>query len=227
MRGIAYKHPWLLILDADERVPPASAEIMAQFVRDPPKGVDACRLRRRDFFGKTWLAHAQISPYYIRFVRPEKVYYEREVNEVMKVDGSIQDLDAPFDHYPFSKGIEHWLDKHNRYSSMEARHIVQARREGSPFSLRQVFLAKDFNQRRFHQKELFYRLPARPLLKWLYMVLARRAFLDGQAGLTYAYLQAVYEYLIVVKTRELEQEWREIPPAMPSEKQESAPAMPH
>ena len=209
LRGIAYKHPWLLILDADERVPAASAEAMARFVRDAPAGIEACRLRRRDFFGKTWLAHAQISPYYIRLVRPEKVHYEREINEVMQVDGGIHDLDAPFDHYPFSKGIAHWLDKHNQYSSMEARHIVQARREGAPFSVAQAFLAKDFNQRRFHQKELFYRLPARPLLKWLYMVLVRRAFLDKQAGLTYAYLQAVYEYLIVVKTREIEQGWQE------------------
>lgn len=204
--GIEYKHPWLLILDADERIPPASAEIMAQFVIDAPSGVGACRMRRRDYLGRTWLAHAQISPYFIRLVRPEKVHYEREVNEVMIVDGDVHDLDAPFDHYPFSKGIEHWLDKHNRYSSMEARHIIQTRRESAPFSLAQAFLAKDFNQRRFHQKEVFYRLPARPLLKWLYMVLARRAFLDGQAGLTYAYLQAIYEYLIVVKTRELEEQ---------------------
>jgi len=38
------------------------------------------------------------------------------------------------------------------------------------------------------------------------MVVARRAFLDGQAGMTYGYLQAIYEYMIVVKTRELERQ---------------------
>ena len=36
------------------------------------------------------------------------------------------------------------------------------------------------------------------------MMLVRRAFLDGQAGVAYAFLQAFYEYLIVLKTRELE-----------------------
>ncbi len=204
LHDLKYKHPWVLILDADERVPTASAEVMGRFAASPPADVDACRIRRRDYFLGTWLAHAQISPLYIRLVRPEKVHYDREVNEVLRADGPIRDLDAPFDHYPFSKGIEHWLDKHNRYSTMEARHIIQSRRENVPFSPRGAFIAKDFNQRRFHQKELFYRLPARPLLKWLYMMLARRAFLDGQAGLTYAYLQAIYEYMIVVKTRELE-----------------------
>jgi len=35
------------------------------------------------------------------------------------------------------------------------------------------------------------------------MVFARRAFLDGSAGLTYATLQSFYEYLIVLKTKEL------------------------
>jgi len=35
------------------------------------------------------------------------------------------------------------------------------------------------------------------------MVFLRRAILDGPAGLTYATLQAFYEYLIVLKTKEL------------------------
>jgi hypothetical protein len=35
------------------------------------------------------------------------------------------------------------------------------------------------------------------------MVFGRLAFLDGRAGLTYATLQAIYEYFIVLKTREL------------------------
>ena len=56
----------------------------------------------------------------------------------------------------------------------------------------------------FIKKNYFIACRPVPLLKWLYMVLARRAFLDGQAGLTYAALQAIYEYMIVVKTRELE-----------------------
>lgn len=204
LHGLDYKYPWLLILDADERVPAASAEVLGRFVEAAPVGTAACRLRRRDFFLGTWLAHAQISPYYIRLVRPAQVHYEREINEVLKVDGNIQDLAAPFDHYPFSKGIQHWIEKHNKYSTMEAQHIIRTRRDNTPFSLPSAFLTRDFNVRRFHQKELFYRMPARPLLKWLYMMLARRAFLDGKAGVTYACLQAIYEYMIVIKTAELQ-----------------------
>ena len=36
------------------------------------------------------------------------------------------------------------------------------------------------------------------------MMFLRGAILDGYAGLTYATLQSFYEYLIVLKTKELE-----------------------
>jgi len=204
LRSIEFRYPWVLILDADERIPQATAGEIQAFVEAAAPDVSAARLRRRDFFLGTWLKHAQISPFYIRLVRPGNVHYEREINEVLKVDGKIADLGEAFDHYPFSKGIAHWLDKHNVYSSMEARLALQSKRGNAPFSVRRAFFANDFNERRFHQKELFYRLPLRPLIKWLYMVVARRAFLDGRAGLTYASLQAIYEYMIILKTRELE-----------------------
>jgi glycosyltransferase involved in cell wall biosynthesis len=207
---LAFRHPWVLILDADERVPAALRDEMLGFVRSNPAAaasaspVAACRLRRRDFLGRTWLRHSQLSPYFIRLVRPERVHYEREVNEVLVVDGAIHALAQPFDHYPFSKGLAHWIAKHNTYSSMEARHIVQGRGQGDAHSVLQAFTNRDFNQRRVHQKALFYRLPFRPALRFALIYLLRRGFLDGRAGFVYAMLQAFYEYQIVLKTRELE-----------------------
>lgn len=206
LHGLPFRYPWVLIVDADERIPPQTATSIAAFTAVAPSAIGAARLRRRDMFQGTWLKHAQISPYYIRLVRPERVRYEREVNEVLKVEGSVIDLSEPFDHYPFSKGFGHWLDKHNTYSTMEARLVFEGRRGHANFSIAKAFFTRDFNERRFHQKELFYRLPLRPLVKWLYMMLARAAFLDGRAGLTYAALQAIYEYMIVLKTRELERD---------------------
>ncbi len=212
LHGLTFKYPWVLTLDADERVPASLGEALARFVAAPTPGVVACRLRRRDFLGDTWLKHSQISPFYVRLVRPEHVRYERAVNEVLRVGGPIHDFAEPFDHYPFSKGLRHWLDKHNTYSTMEARCALDARRAATTFSLRDALFARDFNERRRHQKELFYRLPLRPLLKFLYVYAWRRGFLDGAAGFTYARLQSVYEYLIVLKTRELERRERAVAP---------------
>jgi hypothetical protein len=135
-------------------------------------------------------------------VRPERARYTRPVNEVIEVEGQIAELKESLDHFPFSKGIAHWIAKHNAYSTMEAELIVQRQGLLQP-SLRTALRDPDFHTRRLHQKALFYRLPARPFLKWLYMVVIRRSFLDGRAGMTYATLQAIYEYFIVLKTNEL------------------------
>jgi len=199
---IAFAHPWVLILDADERPTPSLCAEMQSVVERASTQLSGFRLRRRDFLFNTWLKHAQISPFYIRLVRPERAHYTRPVNEVIEVDGQIGELREPLDHFPFSKGIAHWIAKHNVYSTMEAQLIAQGSGLLEP-SLGAALRHPDFHTRRLHQKALFYRLPARPLLKWLYMVVARRSFLDGRAGMTYATLQAIYEYFIVLKTNEL------------------------
>jgi len=200
--AVAFAHPWVLILDADERPTPTLCAEMRAAVAQAPTEINGFRMRRRDFLFGTWLKHAQISPFYIRLVRPERSRYTRPINEVIEVGGPVGELREPLDHFPFSKGIAHWIAKHNTYSTMEAELIVQGQGLRNP-SWRAALRDPDFHTRRLHQKALFYRLPARPLLKWLYMVVARGSFLDGWAGLTYATLQSIYEYFIVLKVREL------------------------
>lgn len=204
LHTVQYRHSWVLILDADERVTPDLHAEMNDLVSHTDTNYVACRIRRRDFLMGTWLKHAQISPFYLRLVRPNRVHYEREVNEVLKADGPIFDLRQPFNHYPFSKGMKHWLDKHNLYSSMEASLALKSRAGTTRFSLSNAFFHPDFNERRYHQKELFYRMPARPLVKFFIVYFLRLGLLDGRAGLTYALLQSIYEYMIVLKTMELE-----------------------
>lgn len=200
---LPFRHLWVFLLDADERPTPELSSEMQRVVLTAPAEIAGFRIRRRDFFFGTWLKHAQISPFYIRLVRPARASYTRAVNEVLELDGRVAELAEPLDHFPFSKGIAHWVAKHNVYSSMEAELIVRRQGLERP-SLRVALSHPDFHTRRLHQKALFYRLPARPLVKWFYMVFVRGAILDGAPGLAYAALQAFYEYLIVLKTRELE-----------------------
>jgi glycosyltransferase involved in cell wall biosynthesis len=203
--GLDFKHPWVFVLDADERPTPELSAEMQRVVRDAPANTAGVRLRRRDFLFGTWLKHAQISPYYIRRVRPERARYTRAINEVLEVDGPVAELLHPLDHYPFSKGIAHWVAKHNVYSTMEAELIFREQGLRNP-SVWTALRDPDFHTRRLHQKALFYRLPGRPLIKWGYMMFVRGAMLDGAAGVAYATLQSFYEYLIVLKTKELRRE---------------------
>jgi glycosyltransferase involved in cell wall biosynthesis len=203
LRNLPFKHSWVLYVDADERVTPGLRSALAAAVANPGDAV-AFRVQRRDFFRGTWLKHVQATPYYIRLFRPQRVTYERLVNPVTRVDGSVGQLAGYIDHYPFSKGISHWITRHNSYSSFEAEEIVASRPSGNRrWSVWKALTSTNFQERRYHQKELFYRLPARPLLKFFLLYFAKRGFLDGRAGFTYSVLQAFYEYLILLKTVEL------------------------
>jgi glycosyltransferase involved in cell wall biosynthesis len=200
---LPFKNPWIFVLDADECVPPALAAELQQVPQTAPPHVAAYRVRRQDYLFDTWLKHAQMSPWYVRLLRHGKARYWRVVNEVLQVDGETATLENPLEHFPFSKGIEHWIAKHNRYSSLEAFHILEQADALKP-SLAKALRANDFHERRLHQKAIFYRMPGRPWIKFGYLYLIRGGFLDGYAGYTYARLQSLYEYLIVVKTRELQ-----------------------
>ena len=202
LANLPFRHPWVFYIDADERATPALRDAMFAAAANPS---DSCafRVQRRDFFLGTWLKHVQTSPFYMRLFRPEAMRYERLVNPISIPDGPVGQLTGYLDHFPFSKGIGHWVERHNQYSRLEAEQIVLNRKGQADFSLHAAFFEKDFHRRRFHQKELFYRMPGRPLIKFLVLYIAKRGFLDGPAGFTYATLQAFYEYLIVLKSREI------------------------
>jgi glycosyltransferase involved in cell wall biosynthesis len=201
LANISFRYPWVLYVDADERVTPQLALSIQDVLKNPGDKV-AFRLRRRDFWGERWLKHVVASSYYLRLFRPDKMRYERLVNPVSIPNGPVGELQGYLDHHPFSKGITHWLSRHNSYSSFEATQIENNRRSNKQFSITKAFLAADPNERRFHQKELFYRVPARPLVKFLLLYFGKKGFLDGSGGFRYAVLQSIYEYMILLKTRE-------------------------
>ena len=213
IRDIPFNHPWLLVLDADERLSPnALYEIESVLNTLQPKRCDltspgpvAFQLRRRDFFQGRHLKHVQSTPWYIRLFRPAFVHYERLVNPITVVDGSVASLQCYIDHYPFSKGLSHWIARHNTYSTLEAIQLCSDGSYSQQASLVEALFSPYFHQRRAHQKQLFMRLRARPLLKFLWLYLLKRGFLDGAQGFTYALLQTIYEYFIVLKVRELKQ----------------------
>ncbi len=203
LKNIKFKYPWVFYIDADERMTPELIRAVQDAIVSPGKNV-AFRVQRRDFFLGTWLKHVQTSPFYIRLFQPGKMLYERLVNPISIADGPVGQVTGYLDHFPFSKGIGHWIERHNGYSRFEAQQIIDNLEAGDGFSWVKAFTDPNFHQRRYHQKELFYRLPFRPLLKFLLLYTAKRGFLDGRAGFTYAILQSIYEYFIVLKVRELE-----------------------
>jgi glycosyltransferase involved in cell wall biosynthesis len=199
---LPFRHPWVLVLDADERATPELGLEVRRAAASAHDNVSAFRIRRRDFLWGTWLKHAQLTPYYVRLLRLGRVHYTRDINEFVEVQGETGQLSALLDHLAFSKGISHWMAKHNQYSTAEAE-LLASGDAVQQASLKDALFARDFHDRRAAQKAIFYRMPARPLMKWMYMMFVRGAVLDGAAGVMYATLQSFYEYLIEVKRREI------------------------
>jgi hypothetical protein len=200
VQNIEFKHPWVLYIDADERcTPELQEEILRRATSDCEEA--AFRIRRKDFYMGRWLKHAQLYPtWLVRLFRIGHIRYERLVNPVAVVDGPTGEITGHIHHYPFSHGISHWVARHNRYSDLEAVEALKVERQADssarPWS-------RDPNERRRALKDIFFRMPARPVLKYFYYVFWRRGFLDGRAGMSYAALQAIYEYMIDCKRREL------------------------
>jgi glycosyltransferase involved in cell wall biosynthesis len=204
LKNIPFKYDWVFYIDADERISPGLKEALLNFDMTTTSAV-AYEIQRRDFaWNGTWLKNSQISPFYLRLFRPEKMRYERLVNPISVAEGPVKRLPGYLDHYPFSKGFRAWWSRHLSYADMEAMMRMKDKDTNTTFSFRKAIWSRDFSERRYHQKGLFYKIPGRPFVKWLYMVIGRKAFLDGMTGITYATLQAIYEYFIVLKTKELQ-----------------------
>ncbi len=206
MEHVPFRHPWVFYLDADERMTPElQAEILG-IARDASRPEVAFYCGRRNWFMGTWIRHAMPPGMIMRFFRPRHVRFERLVNPVPVIDGPHGYLTHLFEHYNFSKGLSEWFDKHNSYSQFEA---MEGRKllAGARPSLRRLFGRDPFDRRRA-MKELSFRMPCRPFIKFLWMYLLKCGFLDGRAGWTYCRLQATYEFMIVVKMAELERRAR-------------------
>ena len=197
LSDVQYKHPWVFMLDADERFTPELAADIMQKLSDIDDGVSLIRLRRKDIFMDRWIKHSSGYPtWFGRLMRVSKVRFERKVHEDCHTEDEVGFIKEHMLHYPFSKGLGNWFDKHNEYSSVEAG-IRLAEREKT-VSLRSLF-SRDSNERRRALKREAYRLPLRPFLVFVYLYFGRMGFTECKPGFLYCCFRAVYEYMIDLK----------------------------
>ena len=99
-----YKHPWVLMLDADERVPGDLHLEMIESVQRVEPTVDLFRMRRRDHLFGRWIRGSSGYPtWFGRLARVGRVRVERPFNEEYHADGEVGDLQGHLEHYPSTK----------------------------------------------------------------------------------------------------------------------------
>jgi glycosyltransferase involved in cell wall biosynthesis len=201
MENIPFKYLWVFYLDADERMTPELREEICQISADLNEDRVAFYCGRKNFFMGKWIKHAYPPSLLMRFFRPSSVKFERLVNPTAVITGRHGYLKNLFLHYNFSKGIAEWIEKHNNYSSLEALEGMKILNSGARG--RSSLFASDSAERRKALKAFSFRLPCRPLIKFIYLYFVKLGFLDGSPGLTYCVLQSIYEYMIVLKMKEI------------------------
>lgn len=200
---IAFRHPWVFHLDADERFNEAlRLECEEVIARDEHS---AYFVPNRIIFLGRWIRRSTQYPFpQVRLVKIGEVTFakaghgQRE-DQVMRGTGHLR---TPYDHFNFSKGIRDWVEKHNGYSDEEAILSLELRRQ--PLRFRECFSGDSMIRRRA-MKRLHVRLPLRWVFKFCYLYFVRLGLLDGYPGLAYCLLQGFYDFLISVKMRELRQ----------------------
>jgi glycosyltransferase involved in cell wall biosynthesis len=202
IRNIEYKHPWVYNPDADEVTTEELRDEMLGVVSDRSRQEIAYRVRFRTMFMERWLRFSSLYPTWaMRLFRPERLSFERDVNLRYVVDGLEGRLESHFLHFTFNNGLDAWFEKHNRYSTVEALETVKELTTGSVDWPAFMAIGNSVRRRRA-LKALSMRMPLRPTLRFIYMYILRRGFLDGVPGFVYCRLLAIYEYMIILKVRE-------------------------
>ncbi|MDX6752566.1 glycosyltransferase family 2 protein [Geminicoccaceae bacterium 1502E] len=195
--------PWVMRMDADERLTPELVEELRAKLPPLPDEVTGLLVKRQVWFWGRWIRHGGYYPtWLLRVWRNGGARCEsRWMDEHMVTDGGRVERLAHDIIDENHKGLTFWTDKHNRYADREVRDLlaIEETRGG-------VELSGQAGQRRWMKENLYARSPLflRAFVYWLYRYVFRLGFLDGKAGLVFHFLQGFwYRFLVDAKIHEM------------------------
>jgi hypothetical protein len=207
LENLPFRNEWVFILDADEVLPPETADEFADIIAHDGRGKAGYWINRRFMFMGKWLRHAYYPNWNLRLFKHRLGRYERlvmgatqsgdnEVHEHIIVQGDTGHLKSEMDHYAFPS-VDVFVEKHNRYSNWEAALELQESRHKAEH------LQSSAVKSRRRLKQIARKIPCRPLMRFLYVYLVQGGIFDGREGYYFAKLHGFYEFLSVAKTYEL------------------------
>lgn len=203
---LPFRNEWVLIVDADEVVPPALAdEIGERIARDE---ADGYYLNSKYFFLGRLIRFCGYSECWnLRLFKHALGRYERmpvsagvrtgdnEAHEHVLLEGRVLRLKHELDHFAYPD-ITTWVAKHDRYATWEAEQHEHFLRAPIPAGIGR---GKRWKRR---LKKVYLRLPCRPVVRFLYAYILRGGFRDGRPGLIFCGLLAFYDFLCWAKFQE-------------------------
>lgn len=174
------RNHWVLVLDADERIPLETVLAIGKIVADP-QSVAGYSFPRKNYFQGRWIRRMGWWPdRVVRLFRKDRGRMrDARVHEAVEIDGSVIALDLPIEHRTESD-LSRLLIKIDHYSTLAAR---EAFAEGRRSSVWGALLRAE--------------------LTFLQDYLLRFGFLDGAQGLTLAVTDSVNKFFKYAKLAEL------------------------
>ena len=205
--------PWILILDADESVPDDLRNEIAAVCRQDPADVpdSGFYLNRALIFMGQRIRHCGYNPSWnLRlFKRGAARYEDRPVHEHMVLQGTGGYLHGLL-HHEDRRGLEYYIAKHNRYSTLEAETLFFGESPGHP-SIQPALFGNAIQRRRWFRTHLYPCLPAKWLWRFLWMYFVHFGILDGANGLRFCLFISTHELFTSLKLRELKRRARHAP----------------
>ena len=202
LANLPWASDWILILDADEAV---TSELRAEIERVTASATTreaGFYINRMFIFLGRQIRHCGYYPSWnLRLFRQGRAVYEdRRVHEHMRVDGPTGYLKGLLLHED-RRGLEHFVAKHNRYSTLEAQELYA---DHTPWPGLSRFVNDRMARRRFLKTRVLPNLPVPWLWKFFYMYVFLEGFLDRAPGWNLCLFISSYEHFIHVKYRELQ-----------------------
>jgi len=171
---------WILIVDADESIPPATAQEIRTILANP--GHKAYSLPRHNFFHNKKINHGSWgSDCVVRLLQKKYCRMStRLVHEEVLVNGTVGQLSNPIHHWP-RRNLSFFLQKADTYSTLGAGELFAS---GEKVSLFTSF--------------------THSLWCFLYNYIIRRGFLDGGPGLIIAFADSIDTFFKYAKCWELQ-----------------------
>jgi glycosyltransferase involved in cell wall biosynthesis len=187
---------WVFILDADERITPRLREEVIDALTRRPQ-IDGWFVNRVLIFMGRQIRHGGLYPSWnLRLFRRGKARYEeRSVHEHMVCGGPTEYMRGEMLHIR-RETLARFLDKHIKYAVMESDEWVKWKLGQSTMSRPGSLFRNVLRVRQWVRRQVWPRLPARPMWRFFYMYLIKMGFLDGTAGWHLARLMSCYEYMI-------------------------------
>jgi len=181
--------PWILSLDADERVSPELRQELLELKEMEPE-CSGFSIPRQVYYLRRWVCHSGWYPdRKIRLFRKDKARWEGEyVHEKLEVDGKIEKLKGPIHHFTYRNIAEH-LARINKFSDLGAQKLYAQKK-----------------------KCRWYHLVCLPFFRFVRAYLLKRGFLDGFAGLVISVLTGYAVFVRYAKLREIWKKGERIEP---------------